>query len=792
MSNVTVTVVENNPVITTVDDVTTVSVSESVVSITDATTGPQGATGTSYTPGDPIYVTVRNATGATLSLGTIVYTSGGNGTHTQVSKALATSDATSARVLGWLAADIANNASGLCQVEGYIDGINTQGIAEGTQLYLSGTVAGSFQTTKPQAPIHLVYVGVAVKASAGNGRVYVKVQNGYELDEIHDVQIISVANNDVIKYDSATSLWKNVQPSTLSVGTATYATTSGTAVYATNSGTAVNISGTVSQSQVTSLTTDLTNRAVLNAGNAFTTGGHTITSEGTTVFPLSIIPFTGQTANTFRVRNSANNGDLMSVDSSGQVRSPAYLNPNSFNNSRIRPLDAGSIIDTGIFTNVALTVQNTNGTATANLTEWKNSGGTVVAKVGQTGDLTAGFAYVSGLRDLSATGAYINTTSTNVLLNARTATNKGLVVQGAASQSASLFEIQDSTGGTSVKINQVGNTTLYGNLTSVNNATFSPNSTATVPLNVQGAASQSANLQNWLNSAGGTATGIDFGGKLFIGASNPTGASIHVSTGNLARVGQVIQSVTSQTADQFQIRDASSGVLGGRNAVGQAFTGSTTTIKSAVGGTIQSIATGANPLVTMASIYYLSNGDLVTLAGTTGGTYDGTFVVASTISPTTFTITSALTTGQASAAGTVSVPAQKNITSRSAGTIGAVIRGAVGQNANLQEWQNSAGTVLASISSAGALSVSSGNATITSGGVVRGVQVSTNTDLATMRESNSGGFLRMTKQTAALTNPGANLAGLYFRDGTTLGTLKLVVRAGAAGAETTILDNIPQ
>lgn len=45
MSNVTVTVVENNPVITTVDDVTTVSVSESVVSITDATTGPQGATG---------------------------------------------------------------------------------------------------------------------------------------------------------------------------------------------------------------------------------------------------------------------------------------------------------------------------------------------------------------------------------------------------------------------------------------------------------------------------------------------------------------------------------------------------------------------------------------------------------------------------------------------------------------------------------------------------------------------------------------------------------------------------
>jgi len=50
----------------------------------------------------------------------------------------------------------------------------------------------------------------------------------------------------------------------------------------------------------------------------------------------------------------------------------------------------------------------------------------------------------------------------------------------------------------------------------------------------------------------------------------------------------------------------------------------------------------------------------------------------------------------------------------------------------------------------------------------------------------------MTKQTVATTNPGAGIGSLYFRDGTTAGTLKLVVRAGAAGAETTILDNNPQ
>ena len=168
----------SNTNITTTTETTTVVVEENIVRIELNNIGVQGVPGANN---DPVYVTVRNATGALLPKGSIVYTSGGNGTHTQVTKALATSDATSARVLGWLSDDIANNADGLCMVEGYLDGVDTQGVTEGAQLYLSGTTAGAFQVTKPVAPIHLVYVGVCVKASSGNGRVYVKVQNGYEL-----------------------------------------------------------------------------------------------------------------------------------------------------------------------------------------------------------------------------------------------------------------------------------------------------------------------------------------------------------------------------------------------------------------------------------------------------------------------------------------------------------------------------------------------------------------------------------------------------------------------------------
>jgi hypothetical protein len=208
-----VIVLTNDPIttVTTEENVVQIDVTNNVVQIAQMTAGIQGATGPqgSVVDGAPLYVIVTNKTGSTLPKGSIVYTSGANGIHTQVSLALATSDATSARALGWLKDAIANNADGLCMVEGYLDGVNTQGIAEGSQLYLSGTVPGGFTATKPQAPIHLVYVGVAAKASAGNGRVYVKVQNGYELGELHDVLIVSPTNNDVLTYDSSTSLWKN-------------------------------------------------------------------------------------------------------------------------------------------------------------------------------------------------------------------------------------------------------------------------------------------------------------------------------------------------------------------------------------------------------------------------------------------------------------------------------------------------------------------------------------------------------------------------------------------------------
>lgn len=152
---------------------------------------------------------VKNMTGATLTKGTVVYISGANGNKALVSKALATTDALSSRTFGMLQSDILNNGLGNCVIIGDLSGIDTSAFAEGAQLYLSGTTAGTYTSTKNLAPTHLVYVGKVTRVHPTLGQIEVGIQNGYELNEIHDVQISGLFDGDVLQYESSTQLWKN-------------------------------------------------------------------------------------------------------------------------------------------------------------------------------------------------------------------------------------------------------------------------------------------------------------------------------------------------------------------------------------------------------------------------------------------------------------------------------------------------------------------------------------------------------------------------------------------------------
>ena len=152
---------------------------------------------------------VYNSTGATLTKGTVVYINGGQGNLPTVTKAIATGDATSAQTYGIVQTDITNMNNGYVVVVGSLMDLDTQAYAAGTQLYLSSTTAGAWTSVKQYAPAHLVYVGIVVRSHPTQGVVEVRIQNGFEMDELHNVSAQTPSNNQGLFYNSSTSLWEN-------------------------------------------------------------------------------------------------------------------------------------------------------------------------------------------------------------------------------------------------------------------------------------------------------------------------------------------------------------------------------------------------------------------------------------------------------------------------------------------------------------------------------------------------------------------------------------------------------
>lgn len=157
-----------------------------------------------------IQIVVRNSTGSTLSKGQVVYLSGATGNRPNALLAKADAEATSSKTIGIVIADIPNNTDGQIAVNGTLHDLDTSAFTAGDVLWLSATTAGGVvANTPPAEPNHTVFIGYVAKAHPTQGRVVLAIQNGYELDELHGVQITSVADLDTLYYDSATGLWKN-------------------------------------------------------------------------------------------------------------------------------------------------------------------------------------------------------------------------------------------------------------------------------------------------------------------------------------------------------------------------------------------------------------------------------------------------------------------------------------------------------------------------------------------------------------------------------------------------------
>lgn len=152
-----------------------------------------------------------NRTAANILNGQAVIIAGSQGNRLTISLARANAESTSSKAFGVLTEDININQSGFVTTEGLVRGINTSTLIEGAIVWLSPDVLGGLTTTKPSAPAHLVMIGVCVRQHATVGMLYVKVTNGFELEELHNVDIDNPQNGDALVYDQLSQQWKNKQ-----------------------------------------------------------------------------------------------------------------------------------------------------------------------------------------------------------------------------------------------------------------------------------------------------------------------------------------------------------------------------------------------------------------------------------------------------------------------------------------------------------------------------------------------------------------------------------------------------
>lgn len=149
-------------------------------------------------------------------------------------------------IMGIAAEAIPLNNFGLVQSFGTLRNVDTSGYADGDILWYDPSVTGGLTKTKPLAPnIKAQMAAVINGGSSGGGTVLIRINPGSVLGGTDsNVQFGTLANNDLIAYDSVLGYWKNIPGSSYGTGTVTSVGLSLPAIF-TVSGSPVTTTGTL-------------------------------------------------------------------------------------------------------------------------------------------------------------------------------------------------------------------------------------------------------------------------------------------------------------------------------------------------------------------------------------------------------------------------------------------------------------------------------------------------------------------------------------------------------------------
>lgn len=148
-------------------------------------------------------VVYNPSTTDTLLKGRGVHLSGSQGTHPNAYYASAISESES-MLAGILLDDIPPESTGYMLPYGMATNIPVEFGTDGDLSFLaaSNPADGTFSTTETSFPNHRVVAGIIIRAHATNGRFLVKIEGGYEVEELHDVDATGVADGDILVHES--------------------------------------------------------------------------------------------------------------------------------------------------------------------------------------------------------------------------------------------------------------------------------------------------------------------------------------------------------------------------------------------------------------------------------------------------------------------------------------------------------------------------------------------------------------------------------------------------------------
>ncbi len=153
-------------------------------------------------------------TGATaISKGMSVMANGVVGASGKITfeRAVANASVNQMYMIGIAAQDIAVGEFGYIQEFGLISNLNTNAWNEGDVLYFDAATPGSLTATSPAAPNLKIPCAIVLRKNANTGQIFVRMHNGYRLQDIHDVYAPSPADGDVLVWEAASGRW---EPST--------------------------------------------------------------------------------------------------------------------------------------------------------------------------------------------------------------------------------------------------------------------------------------------------------------------------------------------------------------------------------------------------------------------------------------------------------------------------------------------------------------------------------------------------------------------------------------------------